>query len=69
MKINPIHAMYILIGVLGVWLIYWNITEFMVTGLDTGVWDFDIIHNGLTSIVVGIILVGVFFYRGIRVLL
>jgi len=69
MKITPIHAMVILIGVLGVWLIYWNITDFFVTGLDTGIWDWSIIQEGLNSIIVGIVLVGIFFWRGIRVLI
>jgi hypothetical protein len=66
---KPVHILMILIGVLGVWLIYWNITDFVVTGLDTGFWDWTILEEGMTSIIVGILLVAVFFYRGIRVLI
>lgn len=69
MKLQPMHIAMILIGVLGVWLIYWNITDFMVTGLDTGVWNWSIIEDGATSIMVGIVLVAIFFWRGIRVLI
>lgn len=59
---------YILVGILGVWLLYWNITEFITLGLDTGVWDTTIVTNGLTSIIFGVILILIFYFRGIKVL-
>lgn len=64
-----LNVIVILIGVLGVWLLYWNITDFVVTGLDTAVWDWSIIEEGINSIVVGIILIGIFLWRGIHVLI
>jgi len=61
--------LYVLLAILGVWLIYWNITDFMVTGLDQGIWDWSIIKNGLNSIIVGVILILIFIHKGIRVLI
>lgn len=69
MKLSWLHIAVILIGVLGVWLIYWNVTDFMVQGLDTGTWNWQIITDGWRSIAVGIVLVAVFLYRGIHVLI
>jgi hypothetical protein len=56
------------IAVLGVWLIYWDIADFMTTGLNTGVWIWDIVRNGLPSIITGIIIVCIAGYYGIKML-
>lgn len=64
-----LNIVVILIGVLGVWLLYWNLTDFMVTGLDTQIWDWSILEEGINSIVVGIILIGIVLWRGIHVLI
>lgn len=63
-----ISLVFVLIGILGVWLVYWNITDFMVTGIDTGIWDWSILEKGMTSISVGIILLLIFMYKGIKVI-
>jgi len=48
---------FVLIGILGVWLAYWDISDFLTTGINTGVWNTEIIMNGLPSIIVGIIII------------
>ena len=68
MKLHPLHLAVVLLGILGVWLIYWNITDFMVIGIDTGTWDWSIIQDGWKSITAGIVLLGIFFWKGIRVI-
>jgi len=63
------HLILILIGILGVWLLYWDIVAFATQGLNTGVWDITIIQAGLPSIVAGILLIlFVAYMYGIRVI-
>jgi len=56
------------IAVLGVWLIYWDIVDFMTTGLNTGLWDWTIVESGLPSIIAGIVIVCIAGYYGIKML-
>jgi len=41
----------------------------MTTGINTGLWDLAILSNGLPSIIVGIIIVIITFYYGVKVLI
>jgi len=66
---NILKAGVILLGILGVWLIYWDVADFMTTGINTGLWDLAILTNGLPSIIVGAIIVIITFYYGVKVLI
>lgn len=57
-----------LVGILGVWLVYWDLSDFITTGLNTGLWDTAILANGLPSICVGILILAVVTVLGIKVL-
>ena len=66
---NILKAGVILLGILGVWLIYWDVAKFTTTGINTGLWDLAILTNGLPSIIVGVIIVIITFYYGVKVLI
>ena len=57
-----------LFGILGVWLVYWDLSDFLTTGLNTGLWNTDILVNGLPSICVGILILAIVTVLGIKVL-
>ncbi len=57
-----------LFGILGVWLVYWDISDFLTTGLNTGVWNNAILANGLPSICTGAIIIVIVSILGVNVL-
>lgn len=57
-----------LLGILGIWLVYWDLSDFITTGLNTGLWDIAILINGLPSICVGIFILAIVTVLGIKVL-
>jgi len=66
---TPIKLLFItLFGILGVWLIYWDVVDYLTKGLNTGVWDFAIIQQGFPSIFTGFAIVLVCAFLGVRVL-
>ena len=67
----PKHISLILLtlfGVLGVWLLYWDVVDYLTQGFNQGVWDLSIIQNGFPSIFVGFIIVMFCAFMGVRVL-
>jgi len=57
-----------LFGILGIWLTYWDISDFITTGLNTGVWNGDIVIAGLPSICAGIVIIAICVVLGVKVL-
>ncbi len=58
--ITPKRMIGIAVGafiVLGIWLIYWDVSDFVTTGLNSGIWDTSILSNGINSIVAGLVIV------------
>lgn len=41
----------------GAWLILWDLVDFLTTGLNQGIWDIEIITVAWPSIVVGLIII------------
>jgi len=57
-----------LVGIFGVWLLYWNIVDYVTTGLNTGIWNYALIENAFPSIFLGFIIVTFCSILGIKVL-
>jgi hypothetical protein len=57
-----------LLGIFGVWLIFWDIVDWATQGLNEGIWDTAIIANGLPSIVAGIVIVAIVLILGVKVI-
>ena len=60
----------IILGIVGIWLTFWNFIDFLTTGLNTGVWNWAILQVAFPSIAIGVTLIiicaglGVFVLRG-----
>ena len=58
----------LLFGILGIWLLYWSFTEFLTLGLNTGLWNWDIVISGLPSICAGFVIIFIVTILGVKVL-
>lgn len=58
----------VLLGILGIWLLYWNFVEFLTNGMNNGIWDFAIIQNAFPSIALGFCILVVCFFLGVSVI-
>ena len=58
----------ILLGILGIWLLFWDLADFLTQGLNEGIWDFAIVINGFPSIATGVCLIIVVSVLGVSVI-
>lgn len=69
MNLKLIHFGLVLAGAVAVWLILWDFIAFLTTGFNDGIWNWTIVQNGFPSIIVGIILLFIVGYYGVRSLI
>jgi hypothetical protein len=41
----------------GLWLVLWDLIDFLTTGLNDSIWDITIVTNAYPSIIVGLIII------------
>ena len=41
----------------GAWLVLWNLVDFLTTGLNEGIWNFETVTTAWPSILVGLIII------------
>ena len=61
MKISPKFILLIFILFIGSWLVLWDIVDFLTTGLNEGIWNEAIITNAWPSILIGMIIIVVWW--------
>ena len=42
---------------MGLWLVLWDLIDFLTTGLNDGIWTISIVTNAYPSIIVGLIII------------
>ena len=52
-----VAVIIILVGILGIWLLYWNFVDFLTLGLNEGLWNWTILQVAFPSIALGACLV------------
>lgn len=56
------------LGAIGVWLMLWNLIDFLTQGLNFGIWDYTILQTCFPSLFVGFICVLIAAWLGVSVL-
>jgi len=64
---NPKHMVLILAGVIGIWMLLWNLIDYLTQGINTGVWDYSIVETGYPSIFIGFVLICFVGIMGVKV--
>ena len=63
---HPKFLLLVFIGFVGIWLMLWDLVDFLTLGLNEGIWNWAILQAGLPSIFVGYIIVCVVSILGIK---
>lgn len=58
----------IILGFVGIWLLLWDLIDFLTQGLNDGIWDFAIIQHAFPSIATGICIIIIVSFLGVSVL-
>ena len=58
----------VIFGIIGIWLCFWDLIDFMTKGFNTGVWNVSIVQNGLPSIFVGMFIIIICMVLGVKVI-
>ena len=66
MKFYKILLVFIF-GMIGTWLLLWDLIDYLTQGINQGIWDFSIIQTGFPSIFIGFCLLLFAGYMGINV--
>jgi len=58
----------VIAGIIGIWLLLWDLIDFLTQGINDGIWNWAIIQHGFPSIATGFCLVLVCSVLGVSVL-
>jgi len=58
----------LILGVIGIWLLLWDLIDFLTLGINEGIWNWTIIQQGYPSIFIGFIIVSFVTICGVKVI-